>query len=272
MFGAIDIGGTKTLMAAFDDAGKLVQKITFPTPGDYNSFIDSLAGNFKTLGPNSYKAVTVAVPGKIDRNRGVAIAFGNLDWHNVSIRDDIEGKLSNPIIIENDAKLAGLYEAIQFPKFRKVLYITVSTGIGCGLIINGSIDPDFDDMEAGQMLLEHENRLERWENFASGKAIVAKYGKPASELNDPNAWHEIARNLAIGMIDLIALLTPDLIVIGGGVGSHFEKFSNQLNEELMTYANDLLKVPPIYEATNPEEAVAYGCYYLGKSIYEHKNN
>jgi predicted NBD/HSP70 family sugar kinase len=112
------------------------------------------------------------------------------------------------------------------------------------------------------MLLEHDGKLMRWEEFASGKAIVAKFGKRASDITEPDDWYVIARNIALGLIDVIAATTPDAIVIGGGVGSHFAKFGDRLTEQLKIYEDSLLHVPPVFGAQRAEEAVIYGCYIL----------
>lgn len=276
MFGAVDIGGTKTLVAVFNKDGQIEKKIRFLTPPSYSDFKALLADNVVKLSTTKCLLATVAAPGKIDRSRGVGIAFGNLKWLSVPLRDDIEKMFKCPVLVENDAKLAGLSEAIalQKEKYRKVLYVTISTGINSGLIINGVIDSDFEDSEVGQMLLDHDGKLERWEDFASGKAITATFGKPAKDITDPKAWHSIAHNIALGLIDLIANLTPDAIVIGGGVGAHFEKFKDLLLDDLAIYQNNLLAIPPIMKAVRAEEAVIYGCYDFSKYNYEHahKNN
>jgi predicted NBD/HSP70 family sugar kinase len=266
---AIDIGGTKTLLANFSDEGKIENQQKFATPAMYDQFIEELAANIAILTTKKYLACVVAVPGKIDREKGIGIRFGNLAWRHVPIRDNISKITNTEVSIENDSKLAALSEAKLLPQYKKVVYITISTGIGVGVVINGVIDINSQDIEAGQMLLEHSGKLQRWEEFASGKAIVAKFGKRASDIdpNDHKTWYLIARNIAIGLIDVVALHTPDAIVIGGGVGSHFEKFSEQLLSELDLYANSLLQIPPILRAQRPEEAVIYGCFELAKGLH-----
>ena len=259
---AIDVGGTKTLLASFNSDGKVTEKVKFPTPLVYQDFISELTKAVAGLTTTKFEKCIIAMPGKMDRKSGVVHAFGNLQWHDVPIVDDLERELAIPIKIENDAKLAGLSEAHLIPQYRKVLYITVSTGIGGGMIINGKIDPNNHDAEYGHMLLEHDGNLQRWEEFASGKAIVAKFGKRASEIDDPGTWYIVARNIALGLINVIAATTPDAIVIGGGVGSHFAKFGEKLASELKIYEDDLLHVPPVFGAQNAEEAVIYGCYIL----------
>jgi glucokinase len=273
MFGAIDVGGTKTFLATFSKDGELLKKIRFETPKNYLDFIRELRNQSNNIEIHKLLVMSIAIPGLIDKNKGIGVAFGNLPWENVPIRKDIGDIFKCPILLENDAKLAGLSEAISLnKKYRKVLYVTISTGIGAGLIIDNKIHPDFDNIEVGQMLIEHDGKLQRWENFASGKAILAKFGKKAGEITDEQDWYIIAHNIALGLIDLIATLTPNAIIIGGGVGSHFEKFSVRLVEDLNIYKTDLLTIPPILQAKNPEEAVIYGGYYLGKSRVNEQTN
>jgi glucokinase len=172
-----------------------------------------------------------------------------------------------PVLIENDAKLAGLSEAILHPRYRKVIYMTVSTGIGVGIIIDGHIDPDFADSEPGQMVLEYEGKLQKWEDFASGRALFTRYGKKASEIDDPAIWRHFSQGLARGMNELIATLQPQVIIIGGGVGTHYEKFSKYLEVELRKLENDMTSTPPIIKAKHSEEAVIYGCYqYIKQNV------
>ncbi len=267
-YAAIDIGGTKTLVAIFDNKGKITEQTKFPTPKQYPEFSKVLSETVAKLSTKDVQAFCVAAPGRIDRKNGVGVTFGNLTWENVPLLSDLETVFNAPGLIENDAKTAGYYEAnLLIKKYTKSLYITVSTGIGCGYIIDGIIDPKFEDMEVGHMLLEHNGNLERWEDFASGRAIVAKFGKKASEITDKQDWYVISRNIAIGLIDVIATLTPEVIIIGGGVGTHLDKFKDQLDERLKIYENPMVIIPPIVQAKRPEEAVVYGCYELAKKNY-----
>ena len=273
MFGAIDIGGTKTLLATFDDSGNLINSIKFKTPDSYKDFLKQLENSYISLGSPNLKFMCTACPGRLNRNKGIGIAFGNLSWVNVPIRDDQEKLFKCPVIIENDAKLAGLYEAVQFgKKYKKVFYLTVSTGIGGALIINGKIDTNFRDIEPGQILLEHDGELQRWEHFASGKAITQKYNKQVSEITDENLWKDIAHNIAIGLIEVIAICNPDVVIIGGGVGAHLEKFIDILNSDLRVYQNPLIIIPPVKQAKNAEEAVIYGCYLNSRIYYDKASN
>ncbi len=268
MYVAVDIGGTKTLIAIFDVKGNIKNQLKFPTPPVYEDFLTTLANSFTEMGIKKPKCAVVAVPGKVDRENGIVLAFGNLAWEDVPIQKEVEKMLHCPVRLENDANLAGLSEAILLKgKYKKVVYVTVSTGIGGVFVVDGTMEPNTLDAEMGHMLFEHEGKLMRWEEFASGKAIVAKFGKRASEIEDPSTWYIISRNVAIGLIDVIALYTPDAIVIGGGVGANLHKFLDRLLDELAIYENDLVKIPVIRQAARAEEAVVYGCYALAKEIH-----
>jgi len=266
MYLGVDVGGTKTLLAVFTKDGTLKQSVRFETPQDYDQFLEKLTSEIHVLGVDDFQAACLALPGLLDREHGVAIAFSHLPWKNVPLAAVVEKIIRAPVHIENDVKLGALSEAILIKnEFRKVLYVTISTGISAGLVIGGIIDPDLADSESGQMLLQYDGKLQKWEDFASGKAIVKKYGKRASEINDPKAWQDIAHTIALGLIDVVAVIQPAVVVIGGGVGAHFAKFGTPLKKEMKSYEMSLVPIPPIRGAKRPEEAVIYGCYELLKA-------
>lgn len=269
MYLAIDIGGSKTLVALFSSSGRLLESKRFATPQNYDEFLKALEKTYISLQHDTAKVIAcgVGAPGKIDRSKGRVEALGNLPWENAPLKRDIEKICGVPAALENDANLAGLSEALLIKhSYKKVFYITVSTGIGGSLISDGKIKPEFADMEVGHMVFEHDGKIQKWEDFASGKYIYKKYGKKASQLNDAGAWYVISRNIALGLSSVIVTLVPDVIVIGGGVGSHFDKYADPLHEELMLYGTKLVPIPPIRQAVRAEEAVIYGGYELARQL------
>jgi predicted NBD/HSP70 family sugar kinase len=267
----IDIGGTKTLLAAFNIEGELKNTYKFPTPNNYEDFLSQLKSNITQLGVHDFDACSVGVPGVLDRLNGSIIGLGNLPWKGEKIESDIEKIVKCPTKIENDAKLAGLYEAnVLDGDFLRILYLTFSTGIGFSLIVEGKIDTSVSDEGGHGVFLEHNGKVTMWEKFASGKAIVAKYGKKASEIESRQIWKEIVHNMTIGIINLNTILSPDIILIGGGVGANFHKFGDLLVEDVHRYETPLTKIPPIRGAKHAEEAVIYGCYYLAKDFIQNR--
>ena len=262
MYLAIDVGATKTLLAVFSSSGKLLHEQKIKTDHKYARFLADLRTVLEQEKFKEFKisAACCAIPGKIDRSAGIGLTFGNLPWQKIPIRSDIEKIVGMNVFIENDSKLAALSEALDHKEYKKVLYITLSTGIGSGFIIDGKIDEAYADTEAGFMVMEHEGKLKAWEDFASGEALVERFGKKAADLDNPFAWKAYAKDVARGLDALLAVLQPDVVIIGGSVGAHLEKFSGRLKEELKKYANNMVSIPPIIKATKAEEAVIYGCY------------
>ncbi len=265
MYLGVDVGGTKTLVALFDEKGALKKSEKFPTPPNYDAFLEQLAKNVAKLSTKDFKMACVAIPGKLDRENGVVLGYGTLQWGPQEVQKDIETIAGCPVLIENDAKLAGLSEAQHIiNEFKHVLYVTLGTGISCALIIDGVIDPGMADSEGGQIWIESEGQRKQWEDVSSGKAIVARFGKKASDIDDPDTWKLIAHDLGLGLIDLIAVIQPQVIVMGGGVNTNFKKYISYLEKELKEYETPLVPIPPIRQAKRPEEAVIYGCYELIK--------
>lgn len=267
MYLGIDIGGTKTLLACLNEHGVITESLRFPTPANYPDFLKVLADNVDQLSTKDFKACCCAVPGYLDRKKGIAKAFGNLKWENVPIKKDVQKIAGCPSVIENDANLAGLSEAMLLKQYDRVFYITISTGIGSGFIVNRTIDPDLADSEVGHMVIEYHDKLQRWQDFASGKAIVKRFGKRAEDIHDVKTWKVIAHAVALGLIEIIATIQPQVIVFGGGVNNYFERFKPYLESELKKYETPMTPIPPLLKAGRPDEAVIYGCYDLAKHIY-----
>lgn len=267
MRACVDIGGTKTLVAQVDDQTNVIQQSRFSTPKSYHKLLDAIAAELNKLKTDC--VTVVGAPGLINRTAGQVTAFGNLPWKNVKLKDDLETRTGHRIYVENDANLAALgeYKCLDVHEAaHQILYITISTGIGTGIITDGRLDPDHIDSEGGEMLIEFEGKLVTWEKVASGKSIVATYHKTAGEIDDPKTWESISHWLALGIINLLSVLSPDVIIIGGGVGTHFERYKVPLFAEMNRLKPDLINIPPVQQARNPELAVILGAAELSRQL------
>src|ERR1035438_8136038 len=184
MYVAIDIGGTKTLVAVLNNEGVIVEQIRFLTDKKYKDLLKELEKTVAKLEHKDFIAGGVGLPAtRLDRKHGKALNFSNLPWENVTIVEDIKAITKCPMVVENDAKMAALSESMLLrDKYKKVLYVTISTGIGYGLVLNGKIDTNVGDGGGKTILLEYKDHLEPWEDFASGHAIYAKHGKKAKDI------------------------------------------------------------------------------------------
>ncbi len=270
MYVGVDVGGTKTLLAVLDEHGLIKEQKKFFTPKTYDHFLLELKHTVAHLEHKEFKAGAVGIRGMIDRKHGRRIGDALLDWGVVPVQADVEKITKCPIVLENDAKLAGLSEAMLLKdKYSRVLYITVSTGIGFALIVDGIIDTNTNDGGGQSLILEHNGKLSAWEDFAGGHAIVERYGKLAKDINDRETWQSICRDLAKGIVQLIAIVEPEVIVIGGSVGTYFERYNKDLHAEIAKYKVPLVQQPDLKKAQRPEQAVVYGCYDIAKQRFNH---
>jgi predicted NBD/HSP70 family sugar kinase len=271
MYIGIDIGGTKTLAAVLDDDGVIIEHERFPSPKDYREFLVELSNTVSRFVHHDFKAGGCGVAAKLDREDGKIVKMGNLPWADVPFQTDLEEICKCPMVIENDAKMGGLSEALLLKeKYKKVLYVAIGTGIGTALVDKGMIDDGVGDAGGRALLLEHRGKLEPWEQFAGGRALANRYGKPAKDITDPKTWRNICRYLAQGLVQLIAISEPEVIVIGGGVGVYFDRYGKILKDEVGKYALPLVTMPEFVSAQRPDEAVIYGCYDLAKQTYNHE--
>jgi predicted NBD/HSP70 family sugar kinase len=261
---AIDTGGTKTLIANFNESSEPISQIKFPTPQDPNEYINVLRKNLEeNFSDQKIDSIVIAVPGTLDDDDSIIWAPNLQQWTNFNVIKALEGVLGvTNISIENDANLAGLYEArIINPIPEQVLYVTISTGIGTGIITNGHINPALRNSEGGRSLIEFNGELQEWQNFASGKAFYETYGRFVRDITDEETLNEMIERMSLGFIKIIPTLQPDVIVIGGSVGTYFERYGDKLAKVLAEKLPKHITCPKFIGAINSEEAVIYGCYY-----------
>ncbi|HEY5152832.1 MAG TPA: ROK family protein [Candidatus Saccharimonadales bacterium] len=272
MYLGIDIGGTKTLVATLSDKGKIIDSRHFSSNHDYRQFLKELGENLQQLelDPGESLHCCAGIPGLLDREKGTVHALGNLPWHDKPIRDDISKLLGGtPVIIENDSRLAGLSEArLLKNKYKDVLFLTISTGIGGAFIQNGRIAKALQDTEMGKMPLLRDGEYIQWEEFAGGRGVVKRFNRRADEITDPDSWRFIGENIAYGLAAVCSVIQPEVVILGGSVGVHADKFNGVILEFLERHLHPVVRRPAaILPAQRSGEAVIYGCYDLAKQVY-----
>ena len=266
---AIDTGGTKTLIAGFSDQGKLLSSIKFETPKQTKKYLETVKKTIDDsfsdyLKKGEVKIISAAMPALTED--GVVIWAQNLRWKNFNVKTELESLFPKiPVLIENDANLAGLSEARLLNKPEKtVLYITVSTGIGAGIITDNYINEGLRKSESGRIIIEYDGVMREWEQFASGKAIFNTYGKYTKDIHKPKTWLSIADKISRGLLVMIPIIQPNIIIIGGSVGGQFDRFGVFLNARVKERLPSNIPCPKIVSAHNPKEAVIFGCYEYAK--------
>ena len=263
---AVDVGGTKTIVAAVLSDGKVISRRFYLTQADegatevikrLSSAINKSISQAKSTGKEPI-GIGIGVAGILDTRRGIVTTSPNLPgWRNVPVREIIAARSGLATFLINDANAAALgeYNFGAGRGFDNMLYITVSTGIGGGIIINGELSSGADGCagEWGHMTLEPDGpqchcgnfgclealaggwaiakeavtRIEKGESSAiaglvDGRIdyITAEIVAKAARKGDRLASEIVSRAanyLGIGLASLVNIFNPDLIVIGGGL-------------------------------------------------------
>ena len=270
---AIDTGGTKTLLAGFSKDGKLLKSFEFQTPKSQQKYLEIIEKVIKKefseqLKAGEIQAISCAEPGIIEN--GVILWAKNLRWQNFNIKAELLKIFPNiKILVENDANLAGLFESKKFKnKAQNILYVTLSTGIGSGIITDGKINQGLKNSEIGRIPIEFDGRVREWEEFASARAIFNVYGKYASEISKPRQWQNIADRISRGFLVVIPIIQSELIIIGGSLGENFKKFDLFLEQIVRENLPEGISCPKIIQAQKPREAVIYGCFEFAKEVLD----
>ncbi len=241
-----DIGGTKTRIAQ-DLGEKLGDVRIFDTQQNYEGGIEMLVKNCKELSAGNIELLVGGLPGVLNENKRSLFYAPNLeDWIGKDFVSDLENRLNSKVVVENDAALAGLGEAIfgAGRDFKIVAYITISTGIGGARIVDGKIDECVYGFEPGHQFLDIDSNID-FEGFVSGNALAVKYGKPTEDLMDKGAWDEIAEICAKGLINTVVYWSPQVIVLGGGV-THTDMFQlPKVMDYMKKYNNFFPSLPEV---------------------------
>ncbi len=267
MYIGIDLGGTKTESIILDENGKEIERLRKDTPQNYNGTLDTLCGLVNYLEDKYQKKCSVGVgtPGALSKETN-CIKGGNSTWLNGRpLKNDIELRLKRKIILENDANCFALSEAYDGAgsKHNIVFGVIIGTGVGGGLIINKKIINGFNNITGewghNQMPLGSNDKWNRHdcycgkkgciETFLSGPGFSKHYSDMHNVKLDAKTIQKNANQgdekalefifeyldyLARGLSQVINIIDPGAIVLGGGV-SNMKQIYENINPKLKKY-------------------------------------
>lgn len=270
MYLAIDIGGTKTLLALFSSNGLCLKRFKFPTEKDPKTFEKKLFANLQAFMPKEstrrkIRAITVAVPGVVSfESNCYSFKLGNLDWPKIDLVTPIKNLFSAKISFVNDASLATLYEAsLSNHKQGRSIYLTFSTGIGGGIAENGKLLKSSETFEPGHTKYIFNGSKQEWEDIASAKALIETYKVPSLQklTLDESRLDDLIARLSLGLSDIIKSESPDTIIIGGPLAFLFRKTKKPLLDSLSSSSSKPIRLE---KARRPTESTIYGAYLYAK--------
>ncbi len=218
MYAFFDIGGTKSRFAISHDGITFDEPVIIDTPQNYVEGILAFDECVRNL--TRGKKITRAIggfPGIIVEQK--VFKSPNLkDYEGKYIGHELERIFGVKPHIENDADLAALGEAVYGAgkDFNIVAYITISTGIGGGLIVNKKIQKSAYGFEPGHQIINYKTR-ETLHDMISGTALEKKYNKLAKEIKEPEVYEWISELLGVALTNTIVHWSPDILIMGGSI-------------------------------------------------------
>lgn len=251
----VDLGGTAIKLGRFAADGTCLHTLTIPTPqpATPEAVVNAIATAVTELDPNQQAiAIGVGTPGPADALGRIArVAINLAGWQDVPLAEWLEAKTGRPAIIANDANCAGLGEAWLGAGrwYQHLILLTLGTGVGGAMILNGklftghhgtagelgliTLNPDGPSCNSG-----NQGSLEQ---YVSVQAIRRRTGQEPSELGALalagdraalNFWQDYGKDLGAGLASLIYILTPEVVIIGGGVSASAEFFFPAMQAEI----------------------------------------
>jgi fructokinase len=232
IFGGIEAGGTKWVCAVGGGHGDIRDELVFSTTGPDETIARAVAF-FSQHEPLA--ALGLGSFGPIDVRRdsptwGRITTTPKPGWSGVDLATSLGDALAVAVGLDTDVNAAALAEhrwgaAVGLDTFS---YITIGTGIGGGGMSNGRLMHGLLHPEVGHMRVPHQRDRDPFdgicpyhgdclEGLASGEAMRARWGRPAAEIDDEDAWLLEADYLALGLANLVCTVSPQRIVVGGGV-------------------------------------------------------
>ena len=306
----VDIGGTKLLAVAATEKGEIVAERREPTAAGPDAILSATAAVVADLiaAEPDIAAVGVGLPGLVDLNGAVHYAPNLPGFIGVPARERLAAACPVPLVVDNDANVAALGEVLHGAGrgHREVLVVTLGTGIGGGLIINGSVHRGGYGLagEIGHFTVDPDGPLcacgaeGHWEAIASGTALGRRAREWAARGDAPTVLaraagvveavtgHEVrlaavagepdglailtehARAVALGLGGLINILDPEVVVISGGLIELGDLLLEPLRAALPDYveAAALRPMPPVLAAALGEHAGAVGAAALARTL------
>jgi fructokinase len=231
-YGGIEAGGTKWVCAVADQPGRPDKVDTFPTTSPRDTVARAVRfftenGPVEALGVGSFGPVDIRPDSP---TWGTITTTPKPGWSDTDVVAALRSRLRVPIALDTDVNAAALGEwrwgaAAGLDTF---CYLTVGTGIGGGAVVNGRLLHGLLHPEFGHMRIPHDRARDPFdgicpyhgdclEGLASGEAIRQRWGRPGQDLSGSAAWEIEAEYLALALVSVVCLLSPQRIIIGGGV-------------------------------------------------------
>lgn len=309
----IDFGATYVKLARLDLKGKIIRKAFFPTASfkSRESLILKMIEEANHLIGKDRKSILglgIGVPGQVDYQKGIIYNLTNVKgWRKAALKDIMRKRLGLPVYIDNDAQVAALGEMEWGAArgYKNIVCITLGSGVGGGVIIDGELyhGRGYSAAEIGHICIDKEGpccncgnrgcmetfvgasyivkevtrRLKRGARSTILKLAKGKFSNITPELIDQAArkgdsfakgiWRDVGYNIGVGLSSVVNMLHPEIIVIGGGISKTGKLLFDTISQTIGDRAIEIfVKDLKVVRARFIEDAGIVGAAALVKSV------
>ena len=289
----IDIGASKTLLVYLDETGEMRHHVQWKTFQNPNLQRDSIIDHVLRLKEEGASATSlgIGVAGQVDPEKGVIRWAPNLGWKQFFLGNELEEKLSIPVLLTNDVRAAafGEWQVGAGKGEDNLLCLFIGTGVGGGVVVSGKLLEGHSSTaaEVGHMIVSLDGPLCSCgmqgclEAFCGGWAIAKLSGMPtAREAIEAAKQGNVLcqsvvdngkRALSKGIISLIHVLNPRMVILGGGILQGLPNWIPEISEDVFKWAlKASLKDLKIVPASLGVFSCAIGAGLLSKSLPLHR--
>ncbi|HEX6719861.1 MAG TPA: ROK family transcriptional regulator [Pyrinomonadaceae bacterium] len=289
----VSITPTCTTIATSDLAGRVIDQEEFLTDADKTiNQVISVVGKFTTRYNGSIEGVGVSLPGLVDPSTGTALYIPYFLWRDLPISQMISNAVGLPVVIDNDANAVALAELWfgrpEVNDARDFILVLVAEGVGTGIIFDGQVYRGQRGAagEFGHMVIGRGAPVpcscgsdDCWEAFSSERAAIARYVKLSGASNKTTfievvdralngeahakaALVETARQLGVGISNLIIGFSPEAVVVGGEIARAWDLIESALTETIANSVRRGLPSARILPSTLGEKPTLRGALSL----------
>lgn len=267
MYLLIDIGATNTRVGISENLSKLGKYNILPSSSDYNLELHNIKKSAQLLSKGKkFKAVAVGLAGSMDDKKTVLRISGLRDYAYKPVKKDFESAFKTKVLLENDAALAGLGEAVfgAGKEFKSLAYLTFSTGVGGVKIDDKRISSNIFGFEPKHLIIASNKGLLKWGETVEGRSLQKKYKKLPEQITDKKTWQDIEAWMCIGIHNAAVMWSPEAIIIGGAIAHNSNISIQRIRDFVKETLNYVPKQPEIIKSKLGQLNGLYGALALLK--------
>lgn len=259
----VDVGGTKIRVGLIGNNGEVLESKSAPCPSKLakQEVVDFIAEMVQCYFTDNIESIGVGVPAIVDDNGHIRECVNIPSWNDVDLKSDFEKRFGVPVSVRNDCNCyaLGVKSSEKGREFDNILCITLGTGVGSGIIINGQLYLGVSSCAGEIGEIQYKDRNYEFycsSQFFKYKGTSGKDASIAAAANDPDAlllWNEFGSNIGDLLTMAILAYSPQAVFLGGSIAGAFPYFEAAMKQRLEQFPyKNVIEQVKVYADASPD--------------------